>query len=122
MPAAIAKMEACKMRISNLSITNFKAISRFSLADLGDVIVIAGPNGCGKSCVLDAIRLLKSVYGGYRQQNEWHSFFSEFQINIEQPADLQRLFQDKTQPIRIAATFQLASDEVAYIRETSQKT
>ena len=57
------------MRIVHLKAENFRAISRVELNNLEDMIVIAGPNGCGKSCILDAIRLFKSVYGGY-QPNE----------------------------------------------------
>lgn len=70
------------MHIDNLLVHNFRAISHVELADLPDMIVIAGPNGCGKSCILDAIRLFKSVYGGY-QENEWQQWLGEFQINFQ---------------------------------------
>ena len=53
------------MKIVNLLVENFRAINRVELSDLQDMVVIAGPNGCGKSCILDSIRLFKSVYGGY---------------------------------------------------------
>ena len=53
-----------------MKITNFTGICEVSLNNLGEMIIIAGQNGSGKSCVFDAIRLLKSVYGGY-QANEW---------------------------------------------------
>jgi AAA15 family ATPase/GTPase len=52
------------VRFASVSIENFRAISNVEITGLEDVVVIAGPNGCGKSCVLGAIRLLKSVYGG----------------------------------------------------------
>ena len=57
------------MKIDSLQIVNFRGIRDVSLDSLGNVVVIAGQNGSGKSCLFDAIRLLKSVYGGY-QANE----------------------------------------------------
>jgi AAA15 family ATPase/GTPase len=93
------------MRITRLEVRNFKAVRNLTLSDLGDVILIAGPNSCGKSCVLDAIRLLKSVYAGYRQSNEWLSFFGEFQINLNNAIEIRRLFTETDQPILISAEF-----------------
>jgi len=54
------------MRFSSLRIENFRGIKDLILPDLREMVVIAGPNGCGKTNVLDAIRLLKSFYGGYQ--------------------------------------------------------
>ena len=54
------------MKIDSLTIKNFRGISDVSLNDLGSMVIIAGQNGSGKSCLFDAIRLLKSIYGGYR--------------------------------------------------------
>jgi len=67
------------MKIENLHIANFRGITEVSLSSLGSMVVIAGQNGSGKSCIFDAIRLLKSVYGGY-QANEWQQWMGEFQI------------------------------------------
>lgn len=47
------------MRFESLSISNFKAIATLQLHGLADMIVVAGPNGCGKSAVLDAIRTIE---------------------------------------------------------------
>jgi len=58
------------MKIEALQIRNFRGIRDISLNDLGGMVIIAGQNGSEKSCIFDAIRLLKSIYGGY-QANEW---------------------------------------------------
>ena len=102
------------MKIANLVVENFRAINRVELTDLKDMIVVAGPNGCGKSCILDAIRLFKSVYGGY-QPNEWHQWMNEFQINLR---DLQRmvlLLRDRSQPAVIEAHIELSDEERRFI-------
>ena len=57
------------MRIDEIEVKNFRGIKEIHLENLQSTVVIAGANGSGKSCVFDAIRLLKSAYGGY-QQNE----------------------------------------------------
>lgn len=109
------------MRISKLNVSNFRAITQLELDGLRDVVVIAGPNGCGKSCVFDAIRLLKSIYGGY-QPNEWQSWFGEFQINVQnlQGAWLS-LSQDKSKPMRVAAQIVLSPAEMAYLSDRARE-
>jgi AAA15 family ATPase/GTPase len=84
------------MKIDNLIIINFRGIRRAIAKGLGDTIIIAGQNGSGKSCIFDAIQLLKSVYGGY-VQNEWQQFFGEFQIQLVGGSkNLKGLFNDDT--------------------------
>ncbi len=104
------------MQIKSLKVANFKAITRLELLDLPASVIIAGPNGCGKSCIFDAIRLLKSVYGGY-QPNEWQNWFGEFQITVNQrQGELLPLFQDRSRPLEVSADILLAPAEVDYLR------
>ena len=102
------------MKIVNLVVENFRAINRVELTDLKDMIVIAGPNGCGKSCILDAIRLFKSVYGGY-QPNEWQQWMSEFQINLRNPRRMASLLRGRSRPSVIEAQVELAQEERSFI-------
>lgn len=108
------------MRFKSLHIQNFRAIEMFHVDDLSDFVLIAGPNGCGKSCVFDAIRLLKSVYGGY-QANEWHQWFGEFQISLNDRSQVRRLFRNPTQPVLISAEVQLHEDERRYLQENAEQ-
>ncbi len=103
------------MKIAHLEIDNFRAIRHAVLRDLSDTVVVAGPNGCGKSCLFDAIRLVKSIYGGY-QQNEWQQWFGEFQIDVQKEAQLLKMFHDRSREIRVSARFILSSDEIDYLR------
>jgi energy-coupling factor transporter ATP-binding protein EcfA2 len=107
------------VRFNSIEISNFRAVRSFEVHDLEDMVVIAGPNGCGKSAVLDALRLLKSVYGGY-QRDEWRSWFGEFQINFNRPGELGRLLRDRDRPLRIAATVGLAESERQYLRDNAE--
>jgi predicted ATPase len=96
-------------------VSNFRGISLVDADQLGDTIRIAGQNGSGKSCIFDAIRLLKSTYGGY-QQNEWQQFFGEFAIQLHGgTVNLAGLFNDSAKPLKIAADFRLRDTEKAFI-------
>lgn len=108
------------MKISHVEIQNFRGIRQATLPNLGGTVVIAGQNGSGKSCVLDAIRLVKSVYGGY-QQNEWHHWMGEFQIDFANQGNWASLQNNKAQPLQIACTFQLHSAEREYIRSNAHE-
>lgn len=108
------------MRIQSLSVENFRALTSVRLDDLKQSVVIAGPNGCGKSCVFDAIRLLKSVYGGY-QPNEWQNWFGEFQINIKKPGSWTGLFQNRSKHLNAEAAFCFSDEELRYFSENAKQ-
>ncbi len=105
------------MKIVQFEIRNFRGIKLARADNLGSAVIIAGQNGSGKSCVLDALRLLKSAYGGY-QQNEWHHWMGEFSINMGlRSQDLVGIFNTPNHPVSISFKFQLHPDERAYIRD-----
>ncbi|WP_288942521.1 AAA family ATPase [uncultured Roseovarius sp.] len=105
------------MRIKSIGIENFRAIRKLELDGLTDAIVVAGPNGCGKSSIFDAIRLLKSAYGQYHQ-NEYGQWFSEFNINVrELQTDAERILFDPTKPLKIEAKFELSPSEKKFLSD-----
>jgi predicted ATPase len=57
------------LRIDSLEITNFKTIRHLKLDDIPDLILIAGPNGSGKTALFEAIRIFKESFGGYSIQS-----------------------------------------------------
>lgn len=91
------------------------------MTDLGHMIIIAGQNGSGKSCIFDALRLLKSVYGGY-QANEWQQWMGEFQINLSSRAsEYTSLFYDPANEMRITCHFKLADEERAFVADNAEE-
>lgn len=104
------------MRIEQFEIQNFRGITLAKASNLGSAVIIAGQNGSGKSCILDALRLVKSAYGGY-QQNEWHHWMSEFSINMSlRSQDLVGIFNNPARSVSITFTFSLHDDEISYVR------
>lgn len=109
------------MRINSLKIDNFRAIRSLDLVGLPDAVVVAGSNGCGKSSVFDAIKLLKSAYGQYNQ-NKFQQWFSEAQINIQRMGqEANRVLYDPAAPLVIKAVFELAASEQSYLRINATK-
>lgn len=109
------------MRIKNLEIQNFRAINHLKVENLEDVVLIVGKNGVGKSCIFDAIRLLKSSYGGYNP-NEWQNWFNEFQLRVKgNEFSINKILRDKNLPLKIAATFILRENEIDYLKQNGEK-
>ncbi len=68
------------MRIESVEITNFKNLRHFRLDRVPQLVVLAGPNGSGKTAVFEALRLFKVAVAGYLISGK------------EDPADLLRRF------------------------------
>lgn len=109
------------MKIRHVNVTNFRGVRSATLSDLSSIVVIAGANGSGKSCILDALRLLKSVYGGY-QPNEFHNWFGEFQINFAgDPNSFERLLNDRSKPMHLELMIELDEPEKAYLQNNVEE-
>ena len=108
------------MKINHLEIHNFRAIDHVAIESDSTMVVIAGPNGCGKSCVLDAIRLAKSAYGGY-DPNEYRNWLGEFQIDPNSPTDMRKVLRDKTRSAKIRIAVSLHNSEKEYISAKAEE-
>jgi predicted ATPase len=53
------------MKITELEIKNFRSLKNVHMTNIPDIVVLAGPNGVGKSSVLEAILCLKETLGSY---------------------------------------------------------
>ena len=109
------------MRIERLEIENFRALEKVTIDADSTMVVIAGPNGCGKSCVLDGIRFIKSAYGGY-DPNEWDQWLGEFQIDRQRdPWEMRKILRDKTKSARISITLKLHHKERLHLQQNEQE-
>lgn len=108
------------MKFTKLTIKNFRAIEKVIFEDLGDLILIAGQNGVGKSCIFDSIRLLKSSYGSYNP-NEWQNWFNEFQLTTNNKYKIDKILRDKNKPVEISATISLSEKEISFLKINGEK-
>ena len=108
------------MKISQLTVENIRGINLAVLDNLGDVVAIAGANGCGKSCLLDCVRLFKSQYGSY-YKNEQQMWWQEKSLNIDDRASAIEVLRQKNRHGRIVASITLEDTEKAYILADAQR-
>jgi putative ATP-dependent endonuclease of the OLD family len=50
------------LKITQLSIKNFKSVEELVIRDIEDVLILVGRNNAGKSVMLDAIRAVSGDY------------------------------------------------------------
>jgi AAA15 family ATPase/GTPase len=98
------------LKIRSLFIRNFKAITKISFENIPDLIVLAGPNGCGKTSIFEAIRLIKAIIGPYHT-SELPTIRSELQQNLK------NLLRFNSPELEISMSIELSEDEIAYLRE-----
>lgn len=108
------------MKISKLTVENIRGINLAVLDNLGDVVAIAGANGCGKSCLLDCVRLFKSQYGSY-YANEQQMWWQEKSLNIDDRASAIEVLRQKDRDGRIVAAIKLEDTEREFILEDTQR-
>ena len=82
------------MKITQLSIKNFKSVEELVIRDIEDVLILVGRNNAGKSVMLDAIR---AVSGDYAiSEADFHHRDGNITIGIQ----LLKIFVKSCRPIR----------------------
>lgn len=106
------------MQLRNLIVRNFRVLQDID-CELGPSMnVIVGPNAVGKSTVLHAIRLAKSMLAPRIQSEQLQTLIS---LGAASPHFPQRLFlnglaHDANRSVEIRCTYSLLNDEVANLR------
>ena len=108
------------MKITKLTVDNIRGINLAVLEGLGDVVAIAGVNGCGKSCLLDCVRLFKSQYGSY-YANEEQMWWQEKSLNINDRTSAIEVLRQKDRDGHIIASIKLEETERKFIQDDKQR-
>ena len=97
------------MKIKELTIKNFKNIRELHMENIPDLVVIAGPNGCGKTAIFDAIRIFKAVVGPYSGGE------LDYIQRIELRNELRNVVNLKAEFADIAIGIELSENEKNYL-------
>ncbi|MDK4737795.1 AAA family ATPase [Rhizobium sp. CNPSo 3464] len=103
------------MYVSHIGIKNFRALSDINVDLSPHINVIVGPNGVGKTTILQAVRLAKAL-AAPRTQNEAAQVL--ISLSAASPHFPQRLFldglaRDHSQIVEIRTTYTLTAEEIA---------
>ncbi len=108
------------MFISNLVIRNFRAIADLNVELSPFVNVIVGPNGVGKTTILQAIRVAKAIAAPRTQQEASQVLIS---LGAASPHFPQRVFlnslaRDVSASIEVRCTYTLTYDEIQILKSS----
>ena len=88
------------MKIKNIKLQNFKKFSNLTISELPDtvkLVVLLGPNGCGKSSLIESMEVARKIYGLH--QIPWNN--SNFNYYIKQDRRINKLYRQATGDIKI---------------------
>jgi predicted ATP-dependent endonuclease of OLD family len=105
------------MHLHRLQIINFRAIENIEVEFDGLVNVIIGPNAIGKTTILEAILLAKSVLAARTSAEGQQTMFS---LGLMSPHMPQRLLStaltnDANKPTVVKCAFKVGADEIAQL-------
>lgn len=88
------------MKIKNIKLQNFKKFSNLTIDNLLDtvkLVVLLGPNGCGKSSLIESMEVARKIYGLH--QIPWND--SNFNYYIKQDRSIHKIYHQATGNIHI---------------------
>lgn len=80
------------MKIKTIKLQNFKKFSNLTIDNLPDtvkLVVLLGPNGCGKSSLIESMEVARKIYGLH--QIPWND--SNFNYYIKQDRTIQKVYR-----------------------------
>lgn len=100
------------MKIRKLSIKNFRNIKSLAMENIPDLVVLAGPNGSGKTSIFDAIRIFKAIIGPYNPSELGTIRSTELKNQLKTVVNL------KADSAEITIGVQLSESEIKFLSST----
>lgn len=122
---AIGAMEGA-LKIKRVEIENFRGIESISFNPDRDTNVIVGPNATGKTTILEAVRLAKSLLAPrYFQESQQilqqlGALAQNFEFLGQQQIDYSAIARDPSKQLRIMIDFNLSTEQLAGINANLQ--
>lgn len=88
------------MKMKNIRLQNFKKFSNLTIDNLPNtvkLVVLLGPNGCGKSSLIESMEVARKIYGLY--QIPWNA--SNFNYYIKQDKSISKVYRQTTGDIHV---------------------
>jgi predicted ATPase len=111
------------MHISHLVIKNFRGLEHIECELSSKMNVIVGPNAVGKTSILQAIRIAKSLTAARVQTEAFQTLISlgAASPHFPQRISLQGLARDMTKQLEIRCTYQLTDAEIALLNASQSQ-
>ncbi|HEY2009851.1 MAG TPA: AAA family ATPase [Rhizomicrobium sp.] len=111
------------MYISHIAIKNFRALENIDCDLSQRVNVIVGPNGVGKTTIIQAARFVKGLIAARTQSEAQQVLIS---LNAASPHFPQRVFlqnlaRDISKPVEIRCTYVLTKEEVGILKVSTSE-
>lgn len=102
------------MWLDKLMIRNFRAIEDITITFNSKMNVIVGPNATGKTTILEAVRIAKSLLAPRTLQETQQTLISLGAVSphLPQQINVNVLARDPSKPIHILCEYQLTPDEL----------
>lgn len=104
------------MKIQSIKLQNFKKFSNLTIGNLPDtvkLVVLLGPNGCGKSSLIESMEVARKIYGFH--QIPWSD--SNFDYYIKHDKGISKVYPQPGEDLRIETQLsQLSFHGTYYVR------
>ncbi len=106
------------MKFKKVSIKNFRKLEDISFDCASNITTIVGPNGIGKSSILDAIRIVKAVLlpSSKDEMQQSLQFLGVFSPHVGQIL-VETIAGDLTKPVTMDLRIEVSQEEIALLKQ-----
>jgi predicted ATPase len=109
------------MKLRHLEVRNFRALENIDIAFTGPVDVIVGPNAVGKTTILEAIRIAKSILAPriFNEAQQALVSLGAISPHLPQQINFAALARDPKLPLVVSCKYEITPDEIAVLDSLS---